>query len=764
MKTKIRTLLATASVITICFANNAFAQKVNKITVKGNSRTETATVISFLGIDVGKTIDSQDINEAISNLYESGLFKDVKVSFQKNELLVNVVENSVVKEVIFKGNKKIKSEDLQKELLLSPRTTFSELALQKDIKRIISVYEKLGKYNAEVTPKVVNQTQNRVVIVYQITENITSKISTINFIGNKEYSDAVLKREISSKEKSLLRLLSSDDIYDTDRVNYDVELLRRFYFSNGYADFKVVSKVAEQNPVNNNFNITFNVEEGKKYKFGEVTLKSDFESLDIKSLDKEIETKTGKTFNADQVNKTISNITAKLSEIGYAFVDVQTEYKSNKDTGVLDLVYSVKEGPKVYVNKINIRGNTRTIDSLIRRQILLAEGDSFNSQKLKDSEKNINNLGFFKKVKVETEPAENKDKVDVNVDVAERSTGSLNFGAGYSTSGGAFGQVSLQERNLIGTGKTVRSKVQVSQLTNELDFGVSDPYFLDYNLTSGLDFFYQSRKDNNSSLSDRTFENNTVGGSVRVGYDLTDTLEHVIKYTYRRDDVRNVQNNASIYIKEQEGTNVASFLTSSFIYDKRDNKFKPTEGLYLRYDLDVAGLGGDSKYIKHRGRATQYVPVYKKDLILKLTASGGYVDGYNGEKVKITDRFFLNESDVRGFKNDGLGPRDQLTGDPLGGNTYYVGSSELLFPIKFLPEELDLTGSLFFDAGTLYDVDPLTTSTNPIFNEKSLRTSAGAGIGWNSPVGPINIYYAETLSDEKLDKTRTFNLNFGTNF
>jgi outer membrane protein insertion porin family len=763
-KKSLKKLLVTASVVSICFANNAFAQKVNKIVVKGNARTETSTVISFLGIDIGKTIDSEDINKAVSNLYESGLFKDVKISLQKSELVVSVVENSVVKEVVFEGNKKIKSEDLQKELLLSPRTVFSESALQKDVKRIVSVYAKVGRFSAEVKPKVINQTQNRVVIVYQIKENSVAKISKITFIGNKDYDSSVLKREISSKQKSILRLLSSDDVYDPDRVDYDIELLRRFYFSNGYADFKVVNKTAEQSPVNDNFNIVFTVSEGPKYRFGDVSVKSEFKSLDITSLDKSIESKKSDTFNADKVNATIKAMTAKLSEKGFAFVDVQADYKTNKENNTLDVVYIIKEGPKVYVNQVNIKGNTRTIDSIIRRQILLAEGDSFNSQKLKDSEKNINNLGYFKKVKVDTEKTENPDQVDVNVDVAERSTGSLNFGAGYSTSGGAFGQVSLLERNLIGTGKTIRSKVAVSQLTNDVDFGISDPYFLDYDLTAGLDLFYQDRKNNNTSLSDRTFENNTLGASFNVGYELTDLLTHVMKYTYRRDDVKNVSDNASIYIKEQKGKNTSSYVTSSLIYDRRDNKFKPTEGTYLRYDLDLAGLGGDSKYIKNRGRATQYVPIYKKDLILKVTGTAGDIRGYNGEKVKITDRFFLDENDVRGFRNDGLGPRDAVTGDPLGGNTYYTASTDLLFPLKFLPEEMDLTGSIFFDTGTLYGIDPLTTSTNPIFDEKNLRSSYGAGLGWNSPVGPINIYYAEPLNEKKPDKTRKFTLSFGTNF
>ena len=728
---------------------------IRRIQVEGNQRIEASTVESYLAIRAGEPYDPQKVDESIKSLFATGLFDDVTIQAEGDTLLVQVAENPIINRIAFEGNKRLDTAVLEAEIQLRPRVVYTRSRVQNAVNRILELYRRNGRYAAKVEPKIIELDQNRVDLVFEITEGPTTGVGGITFIGNNEFSDSTLRGVIQTRESAWYRFLSTDDTYDPDRVSFDEELLRRFYNARGFADFQVVSTVAELTPDGREFFITFTIEEGPQYRFGEITVETTLRDLQTEELIALAESTKGDVYDADEVEATIQAFTDEIGRLGYAFVEIQPQLRRTPEELTMDIVYQINEGQKVYVERIDISGNLRTLDEVIRREFRIAEGDAFNSALLRRSQQRLRNLGFFETVDVTTEQGSSPDRVVIKTKVVERSTGELSFGAGFSTQDGVLGDVSLTERNLLGRGQDLRANFTISQRRQQIDLSFTEPYFLDRDLAAGIDLF-RSRTDFQRESS---YDETSTGGTLRLGYPLTENLRHSVRYTLRADEIQNVDDDASVFIKDEEGERTTSLVGQTFSYDRRDVRFLPSEGYYIRFDQDVAGLGFDNRFIRHELRLEYYYPVYP-DVVFNLSGSAGHIVGIFGEDVHLSNRFFIGGANLRGFQFGGVGPRDSETDDRLGGNTYYVGSAEIRFPLG-LPEELRVFGRSFVDAGSLRTVDV----SGPTLDESNgLRVAAGVGLSWLSPLGPLSIDFAQALKKESKDETEFFRLSFGTRF
>ncbi|HKW55107.1 MAG TPA: outer membrane protein assembly factor BamA, partial [Stellaceae bacterium] len=579
-------------------------------------------------------------------------------------------------------------------------------------------------------------------------------VRSITFVGNHQFSASRLREILQTKESRWYRFFSSDDNYDPDRLTYDRELLRKFYLSEGYADFRVVSAVAELTPARDGFFITFTIEEGERYRFGKIDVTNQIPDVKAEDLKALVTVAQGDWYNADQVDKTISALTDALGNRGYAFVDIQPRVKRNPETRTIDVTFDVKEGPRVYVERIDITGNVRTLDKVIRREFRLVEGDAFNTSRLQRSEQRIKNLGYFKKTDITTNPGSAPDKTVIGVNVEEQSTGEFSVGAGYSTSEGVLGDISIRERNLLGRGQDLRIGTVIAQRQQQVDLSFTEPYFLDRNLAAGVDLF-EINQDNQLIGQFNQF---TVGGSLRMGYQITEPLRQTLKYTLRQDTINNVQPTASRFIQEETGTRNTSAVGQVLLYDKRDNRLDPSAGYFGQLGVDVAGLGGDVRYVRTLLSGGYFYSVAPQ-WVLSLTGEGGYIVGID-DIVRIEDRFFVGGDNLRGFATGGIGPRDLQTNDALGGNIYYVGTVSLGFPVG-LPQELGITGRVFSDFGSLFNLDE---KGDTIADPHAVRVSAGFGVSWASPLGPIKLDFALPVKRESFDKKQIFRIGFGTRF
>ena len=736
-------------------ANAQTGQMVRQIQVQGNQRIEPSTVESYLTIRVGEPYDAQKIDELIKSLYATGLFDDVTIDPQGDVLVVKVVENPIINRIAFEGNKRLETKVLEAEIQLRPRVVYTRARVQNAVNRILELYRRNGRYAAKVEPKIIELDQNRVDLVFEISEGPTTGVGGINFIGNEHYSDSTLRGVIQTRESAWYRFLSSDDTYDPDRVSFDEELLRRFYGARGYADFQVVSTVAELTPDGREFFITFTIEEGPQYKFGDINVETTFKDLNTEQLIALAQSLKGDTYDADLIEATVQAFTDEIGRQGYAFVSIEPALKKNLETLTVDVTYQINEGRKVYVERIDVSGNLRTLDEVIRREFRLAEGDAFNTALLRRSQQRLRNLGFFEKVDVTTEQGSAPDKVVIKVKVTEKSTGELSFGAGFSTQDGLLGDIRLTEHNLLGRGQDLSANLTVSQRRQSIDISFTEPYFLDRDLAAGFDLF-RTRTDFQQESS---YDETSTGGTLRMGYPLTENLRHSVRYTLRDDQIQNVDDDASIFIKDEEGERSTSLVGQTFSYDRRDVRFLPSEGYYLRLDQDLAGLGGDNRFLRHEVRAEYYYSIVP-DVVFSLTGSGGYIRAYGGEDVHLSNQFFIGGNNLRGFAYGGVGPRDNETDDRLGGNLYYIGSAEVRFPLG-LPEELRIFGRAFVDAGSLRDIDV----SGPTLDESDgLRVGSGVGLSWLSPLGPLSINFAVPVKKEDKDNTEIFMLSFGTRF
>lgn len=734
---------------------SARAEIVRDIKVDGNERIDPSAVETYLGITRGQDVGRYDLDLGLKKLYDTGFFSDVGLDMEGDVLMVHIAENPSINQVIFEGNDQIDKDDLEKEITLKSRSIYTRTKVSNDLKRLLDVYRRNGRYSAEITPQVIPLDQNRVNLVYDIKEGPRALIQKITFIGNSDYDAGTLEDVISSGTERWYQFLSDSDKYDPDRLEYDKELLRKFYFENGYADFKVKSAIAELSPERDAFYLTFTIEEGPQYHFGEVKVSSKLDKGRIPDLKPSIGTKTGDLYNATEIEDSIDRMVDVLGDAGFAFVDITPDpaHRKGKDK-IIDLTYNIAEGPKVYVERINIFGNARTLDEVIRREFRLTEGDAYSSSKIKRTEQRLNNLGYFEKVTIQPTQGSAPDQTELDVQVQEKSTGEVTFGAGFSTVDGALADVGIKERNFLGRGQELRARGLFAQRRQQFDFGFTEPYFLDRELEAGFDL-YKTTQDYRTESS---FDRDAVGGVLRLAYNLGEKTKHQLRYSYERSEITNVDTNASTFIKQQEGVGTTSMVGHSIIYDDLDSKFAPTKGLYARVNQDVAGLGGSDKFIRHELQAEYYVPLAKK---WTFTTSGaaGHILGL-GRDVGINQRFFIGSKEIRGFANSGIGARDITTDDALGGNVYYTATGEVRFPLG-LPDDLGVTGAAFVDMGSLWSID----ATGPqVRDSASPRASTGVGVAWASPFGPIRIDFAKAFLKQDYDKEELIRFSFGTRF
>lgn len=731
--------------------------RVRQIVVQGTQRIEVETVKSYMAISEGDPYDSDRVDRSLKTLFNTGLFADVAIRREGDMVVVRVVENPIINRIAFEGNKRIKEEELTQETQLRPRVVYTRTKVQSDVKRILDLYRRNGRFGATAEPKIIQLEQNRVDLVFEISEGEPTYVKRINFVGNHKYSDSRLREVLMTKEERWYRFFSSDDTYDPDRVTYDRELLRRYYLKHGFADFRVSSAVAELTPDRQGFFITMTVDEGERYKFGTSEINANLKDLKVEELQPLLVSQPGDWYNADQVEDIVQKLTDALGTRGYAFVDVKPQVNRDRENKVISITYDIQEGPRVYVERIDITGNARTLDKVIRREFKLVEGDAFNTAKLRRSRQRIKDLNFFEKAEVTNVPSETApDRTVIKVDVQEKSTGELSFGVGWSTVAGPLAEASMRERNLLGRGQDLRVSASIGTKQNQAQLNFTEPYFLDRQLAAGFDAFAITRKLQNES----SYDSNTVGTALRGGYNIHENLRQDIKYTLKRDKVENVDSSASMYVKEQEGTASLSSIQQTLLWDYRDSKVEPTEGYYFRINNEVAGLGGTQKFLRNNFGAGQYFAI-DEGVVLGLTGSFGYMSGFGDEKVRITERYFLGGDTLRGFASAGVGPRDKNSGDALGGLWQYAGSAQLKFPLG-LPEELGFGGQIFSDFGSVGETENYASGT--IDQATSVRVSVGAGVTWKSPMGPVAVDLGFPIMKESFDKRELFRFNFGTRF
>jgi len=727
---------------------------VSQIEVDGLQRVERETVLSYLNVEQGSSVSQEYLNSSMKHLFETGLFADVNIDARGNGVLaVKVVENPVINKRVFDGNDKVDDTLLESEVQLKSGSIYNIAKVQDDVQRILEVYKRSGRYATVVEPKIIKRDQNRVDLVYEISEGPTAAISKVNFIGNHHYSDDDLQSEIMSKESRWYRLFSSSENYDPEKTNYDKELLRRFYLKRGYADFRVLSAVAELSPDKKSFVVTYVLDEGPRYKLEDVRIQSMIKDVDVAALSGQVQQEKGDWYNADLAERSVYALTEELGKKGFAFVDVTPELEKTSGNKMV-LTFNIAEGQRVFVDRINITGNTRTEDEVIRREFRIDEGDAFNAAKIRASRRNVENLNYFSKVDIQTEPNPNDDsKADINVNVEEKSTGAFNVGVGYSTVNGALFRAGIAENNFQGKGQKLSADVAVSQRTSEYDLSFTEPYFMGRRLSAGIDLF----RTEEDYQDEGSYDSESTGGRLRLGWNYTDDFAQYLRYTLKEDKISNVDRNASIYIKEEEGRYSNSSIGQTMVYDKRDSAINPKEGYYLSFGNDVAGLGGDEKYLKFDGKAYKYFTLADY-YTFKLFINGGYITGYGDENVRLSNRYYLGGSTLRGFEFAGIGARDKFTKDALGGNWMIYSGAEMSFPIGL--DEVGVRGRTFVDMGILGKPDDI--NEDYVEYSDTPRVAAGFGFQWQSPMGQIDVDLAFPIVKEDYDETEVFRLNFGS--
>ncbi|MBR2174302.1 outer membrane protein assembly factor BamA [Sphingopyxis sp.] len=732
------------------------ATTVKSITVVGNQRLEAQTILSYLRLRVGQQYDRSILDQALKDLAATELFKDFQITDNAGALTIQVTENPVINRVILEGNKRLKEDKIRPEIKLAPRQIFTRSKVRADVARIIELYKRQGRFAATVEPKMVSLDQNRVDVVFEINEGPKSKVRQINIIGNEKFSDGDLKDEMATKQSSLMTILSSNTSYDPDRLAYDQQKLRLFYLTNGYADFRVISAVAELTSNKQDFIITYVVEEGERYKFGDIDVKSEIRDFQPEMLKKLLPMKTGDWYDAKQVEDTVESLSETAGLFGYAFADINPEFRRDPETRTMAITFNVAESPRTYVERIDVNGNTLTHDKVVRREFRLNEGDAFNSFGVKRTENRINSLGYFQEnLEIERKEGSAPDRIILETNVEEKPTGELSLSAGFSSIENFLLQASIRQRNFRGLGQQLQASVNYSSYSKSIELGFTEPYLFDRNISVGGSIYRRDLNSFNFINNDRrtTFQQVTTGVQINAGVPLTEFMSFFARYSLNFDDVTLDKGIyyfggecdplvAGRYLCDAIGNRTTSLLGYTLAYDDRDNRIRPTRGQSLSLSQDFAGLGGSVKYVRTRLNGSKHFNLGSR-FILNLSAEGGYIYPFGGrptptsDKVRLTDRFFLGEPQMRGFDIRGVGPRvirysvdntdpanpivvtdangerGQID-DALGGRAYYQGRIELDIPLGTGAKEMGLRPSIFVDVGSVFSVrrPQLTTLAN----------------------------------------------------
>ena len=769
-------LIAASACLTLTLAAPAEAQQrprattttapaqgvVRGIDVVGNQRIEADTIRSYMLLQPGDAFDADRLDRSLRTLFATGLFRDVRLARQGDRIRVTVEENPIVNRVAFEGNARVSEDVLRAEATLRPRAVFTPEQAQADRQRVLDLYARRGRFAARVEPKIIQLDQNRVDVVFEVSEGETALVTRIGFVGNAAFSDSRLRDVIATREQAWYRLLSSSDVYDPERLNFDRELLRRYYLRNGYADVQVTGSTAELAPDGSGFFITFTIEEGPRYEVGKVDVTSSIRGVDVSQLQSRLSIAAGDWYDGDAVERAVEAMTDSPALAQVPFVEVRPRVTRNRDAQTVDLVFEIAEGARTFVERIDITGNTRTADRVIRREMRMAEGDPLNSAQVRRSRQRIRDLGYFTSVDIQPQPGTRPDRTILNTSVTERPTGEISVGGGFSTDAGFLADFGIRERNFLGTGVDARLQAMLAQRRQQIDFSVTDPSFLNRNLAAGFDIFYLERDlQEVASYSEQRY-----GVVLRSGYEFNERVRQSWAYSLVNRDIFDVGPGASRFIREQAGETLLSQIGTTLAYDVRDSRIEPRSGYVLRIGTDVAGLGGDVSYVRLRGDTAVYFPLERvlgdRDYVLVLQAGAGLLEPWGARDERIIDRFFLGGDNLRGFALAGVGPRDlaSSTQDPLGGRLIWTQTTELRFPLP-LPSELGLLGRAFVDVGSLSE----TPVTGPgVVDDADPRVGMGVGLSWRTPVGLINIDIAQAVVKKSYDQTQLVRFGFGTRF
>ncbi len=738
------------------------AGPVSEIRVEGTQRIAAETVRAYVTAQPGAVADADEIDRSLKALFATGLFADVVIRQDGGALVVRVVENPIVNRIAFEGNRRLKDENLTNEMTLKPRTVFTRARVQADVKRLQDIYRASGRFAATVEPKIIQLSQNRVDVVFEIDEGQITGVQRINFVGNRSFADGTLREQIQTRESRWFRFLSSDDVYDPDRLSFDRELLRKYYLSAGYADFRIVSAIAELSPNREGFYVTFTIEEGERYRFGKIDVTSQLRDLKKEQLVGLVTTTEGAWYDANKVEASVTALSDFAGTAGYAFAEVRPRVTRDRDTRTVSIVFEIQDGPRVFVERINIVGNARTTDKVIRREMALVEGDAFSTAKQRRSRDRIRSLQFFERVEVTNVPGEAPDRTVLNVEVQEKSTGDLNFGVGFSSSDNVLLDASIRERNLLGQGKDLKLGGTVSRRRNQVDLSFTDPYFLDMDMSAGFDLFRTRRNLQREAGYDAI----STGVVLRNGYRLGEYLSQGLNYTLRNDDITQIAFGASTIVQDAAGSVTQSSVGHITLLDLRDDRQDPTDGYFVRLKNDIAGAGGEAKFFRTVATTGFYYP-FTSEYVASLLLEGGHIAAYSDDRVRLQSRFNLGGDNFRGFRTQGLGPRDRESGGALGGNYYYTATAEMSFPTG-LPKEFGLRGLFFSDVGTLTSFDRPPPgrpgNTAAVDDSGALRASVGVGALWRSPFGPVRVSYAKAVAKEEYDRTESFRFGVGSRF
>lgn len=750
----------------------AEAAVVSRVEVTGNQRVDADTIRNYIQIKPGKGFSSSDIDDAVKALFGTGLFSDVQINQVGSALVVKVSEYKVVNQVLFQGNKKLKDNALAAAVQLKPRGTFSQSTLDSDVEAVKAAYKRIGRDDAAVTTQIMELGDNRVNVVFNINEGGRTQIAAINFVGNSAYSSRRLSDVIATKRSSWLSFVLRDDVYDEDKLRADQELLRRFYYNHGYADFQVVSAVGELDDATNKYTVTITVQEGERYTFGDVSVESTIPEVDSKALESVVDTHKGDVYNAKDVEDSIIALTEKVAGSGYAFAQVTPRGDRNFENHTISVVYTIDQGTKAYIERIEIRGNDRTRDYVIRREFDVSEGDAFNQVLIQRAKKRLEALNYFEKVDISTVPGSQPDQVVLVVDVVEKSTGEFSIGAGYSTGGDTAGpsiEGSITERNFLGRGQYIKLSAGGGKNSRDYSLSFTEPYFLGRRIAAGFDIYSQTRNYSH-------YNNETVGATVRFGLPITDSISTLLAYNISQEkytldnNCTVIPNNCNISLAILNGIEESPWLKSSvsfgLVYSTIDDMKNPHEGIYGNATTEVAGLGGDAKWVKLTGRGTVYQTLSEQlDLVGLLSGGAGHIEGYGSGELRVFDYFQSNDRIIRGFAYGGIGPvASGTSGDHLGGDTYFNASAETQFPLPVIPESFGLRGAVFADAATLYGNQLPAGQVDQSTTGMQWRASVGLGLMWASPFGPIRIDYAVPVKKENTDDVQEFNFGIATRF
>jgi outer membrane protein insertion porin family len=807
--------IATLLLTLLVLLPSAFAAQV---AVSGNHRVDSETIRSYFA---GTSPD--DINKGVKDLYATGLFSDVRVSRGGGGVVITVNENRTINRVAFEGNSKVKSEQIAGEITSKTRGPYSKTIVDADIERIKDVYRRSGRAAAAVTARTVDVANGRVDVVFTVNEGDKTGVKELNFVGNQAYSSGKLRDLMETTEMNFLSFFKSSDVYDPEKIGSDLELIRRFYLKNGYADFRVVGSDARYDPAKGGYIITITLEEGPQYRVGSIGVDSHNPAIPNASLQPLVRLHVGDIYNGDLIEKSVESMTREVNRRGFAFSQVKPRGDRDPTTRTVSIAFSIDEGPRVYIERIVITGNTRTRDYVIRREFELGEGDAYNKVLIDKAERRLNGLGFFKKVKITNSQGSAPDRVIITVDVEDQPTGSLSVSGGYSTVDGFIAEVAVTETNFLGRGQYVRTAITAGQRTRGIEFNFTEPYFLNQRLAAGFDLF--AKKTDVSQYS--YYDNFVVGGTLRLGIPLTDEITFSPRYSAYRSEITIPNSSeypyndcnspiygttptpagqnygtaaasaaysclsngeASLALKQAVGSTVTSLFGYTLSYNSLDNGKSPTEGFLAEVRQDIAGAGGTQKFLRSTGDLRYYHPIYDQIIgILHLQA--GDLRSYGGSQLRIVDNFNLGPSLVRGFAPSGIGPRDvsngiDPAGNPLGGTEYFGASLESQFPLYGVPRDLGLKGAVFADAGTLYGYKGQTNFSNggavtsyftyPNYGQGNtitvggdtmkIRSSVGVSLIWASPLGPIRFDFAKAITKDQYDQTQFFRFSGGATF